>query len=131
MGSMSTLSLSSPMIYIVDDDASIRKSLSRLVKASGFNVRCFSSALEFLIDTPPAKGSCLVTDVCMPGMTGVELIEHLEDSGSELPVILITAYEEKLGGDFESPNTVGCLFKPLQEDALLELIEKGLAKYKG
>ena len=116
------------MVYIVDDDASIRKSLSRLIKASGFSVRCFSSALEFLIDTPSAKGACLVTDICMPGMTGLELIEHLEGSGNELPVILITAYEDKLRECFKSRNTVGCLLKPLLEEELLAMIEKGLAK---
>ena len=63
-GELTTVNLSVPLVYIVDDDASIRKSLSRLIKAAGFNVRCFSSAMEFLVQPPVVKGACLVLDIC-------------------------------------------------------------------
>ena len=129
-GALRTVILTTPMIHVVDDDASIRKSLSRLIKAAGFNVRCYSSAMEFLTEPPVEKGACLVLDISMPGMSGLELVSHLEASGSELPVILITAHEDRYDKFTKSPNAIACLYKPLHEKELMMMIEKGMSKWK-
>lgn len=66
----------------------------------------------------------------MPGMSGLDLVNHLEESGNELPVILITAHEDEYRQFKAGSNTIACLFKPLHEDELLTMIEKGMSKWE-
>src|SRR5262245_28979902 len=82
----------SPTVYIVDDDDDIRTSISRLVRASGLVDKAFSSANEFLACFDAQQPGCLVLDIRMPGMTGLELQQTLGENGRRLPIIFITGY---------------------------------------
>ncbi len=79
-------------ILVVDDDASVCRALARLLRSYGFDVTTFDSAAEVLASGPPADALCLVADVRMPEMGGVELVEQLHASGRDLPVVFVTAH---------------------------------------
>ena len=84
-----------PAISIVDDDESIREAMEARMKSLGFHARTFSSAADFLAFPGIEHTSCLIADINMPHMTGVELYRRLVDLGYEIPTILITAYPER------------------------------------
>lgn len=81
-------------VAIVDDDESICRSLSRLLQTANFRPVCYFSAQAFLDDWKHPRFDCLLLDIQMPGMSGIELKEHLNKAGSELPVIYVTAHED-------------------------------------
>src|SRR6476646_9210881 len=83
-----------PVISIVDDDQFVRESLKRLMKSFGYMVAAYQSAGDFLKSPQLGETSCLIADVHMPGMTGVELYEYLIKAGRTIPTILITAYPD-------------------------------------
>lgn len=119
-----------PAVYIVDDDASVRKSLCRLVGSAGYSAKAFSSAREFLESPLPGRPSCLVLDICMPGMTGLELQETINSLESRsLPVIFITGH-----GDVSQSvkamkaGAVDFLSKPFNDTDLLDALQRALQK---
>ena len=79
-------------ILVVDDDASVCRALARLLRSYGYEVDTFGSAAELLASGPPADALCLVTDVRMPGLGGVELCEQLHAAGRDLPCVFVTAH---------------------------------------
>lgn len=81
-----------PVIHVVDDDVSHLRSLSRLLRTSGFQVRVHDSAAEFLAHLTAGEYGCVITDLMMPGMDGIALQEALRDTGSPLPVIFLTGH---------------------------------------
>ena len=83
-----------PIIYIVDDDASVRKSLTRLMKSVGLKTQAFSSASDYLSFCPPDKPCCLILDVRMPGMSGLDLQKRLITLNQDISIIVITAHED-------------------------------------
>lgn len=82
-------------IYIVDDDESVRRALKRLFKSAGLRAETFGSAIEFQNAAHPDAPSCLILDVMMPGIGGLELQEHLKAVKINIPIIFISAYEDK------------------------------------
>lgn len=115
------------LISIVDDDQSFRDSMRRLLKSHGYTVAVFASAAEFLASTQLPATACLVTDMHMPGMTGVELHRHLIATGHTIPTILITAYPEE-GVRQLMLSLGGCyLHKPLDEAVLIDCLRRALA----
>jgi len=120
--------VSQPTVFVVDDDEAARKSVCALVNSMGVNAQAYASAEEFLDAYTPDRRGCLVTDVRMPEMSGIELQQQLLERGMELPVIMITAFAR-------TENTVKAmqqgaltlLDKPPPEDALWEAIRKALA----
>src|SRR5829696_8080987 len=80
-----------PAVYVVDDDPSVRAALRRLLRSGGHPVRLFASAEQFLANTDSSARGCLILDVMMPGMSGLQLHERLASHGWELPVIFITS----------------------------------------
>jgi FixJ family two-component response regulator len=84
-----------PVISIVDDDASVRVATNRLVRSLGYIARTFASAEEFLASSQANDTSCMIADVQMPGMSGIELQSHLLAQGRRLPIIFITAFPEE------------------------------------
>jgi FixJ family two-component response regulator len=111
------------LICVVDDDASFRNSLRRLLKSHGYTVAAFPSAAEFLASTQLPATACLVADIHMPVMTGVELFRHLRAAGHAIPTILITAYPEEGVRQRMLSLGVGCyLHKPLDEAVLIECL---------
>ena len=87
--------LRDPVISIIDDDEAVRVATENLVRSLGFGASTFASAEEFLQSARLHDTSCLITDVQMPGMTGVELQSYLLEQGHDLPIIFITAFPEE------------------------------------
>ena len=81
-----------PCVYVVDDDRSMRESLRDLLCSAGLNVQMFASAQEFLTRRSPEVPSCLVLDVQLPGLSGLELQQELAKDGAQMPIIFITGY---------------------------------------
>jgi len=115
-------------VCIVDDDASLRRSLSNLLASVGFRVQTFESAEAFLESADRDSIGCMVLDVRMAGMTGVELLTHLAAAGSRIPVIMLTAHadEEMVRRSLEA-GAVAFLEKPVRTPALLEAIRRAFA----
>jgi FixJ family two-component response regulator len=112
-----------PVIAIVDDDASVRRSLHRLVKAAGYPVETFASAREFLEWLPRGRAACLVLDVHMNGLSGFDLQERLA-----VPVIFITAHDDATTRErIEKSGAAGHLQKPFDEQAVLDAIRRAVS----
>ena len=119
------------LISIVDDDQSFRDSMRRLLKSHGYAVAVFPSAAEFLASTRLPETACLVTDVHMPVMTGVELYRHLIATGHAIPTILITAHPEEGVRQRLLSLGVGCyLPKPLDEAVLIDCLRRAFGRAK-
>jgi FixJ family two-component response regulator len=115
------------LISIIDDDDSMRSAIVALVRSAGYGARGFASAVEFLASGAVQSFACIVTDVQMPGMSGIELKEHLTASRMPVPVIMITARHDP--GLEEAANASGAacfLRKPFEADALIRCIEDAL-----
>jgi FixJ family two-component response regulator len=109
-----------PLVAVVDDDESVRESLPDLLREFGFAVQSFSSAEEFLASGEMDQTKCLVLDVVMPGMTGLELQKELKVRGRNTPVIFITAQkDEGLRARALAQGAVELLVKPFSDTALL------------
>lgn len=116
-----------PIVYIVDDDPSIRRALKRTIRAIGLDVETFASAEKFLEHERRSEPSCLVLDLRMGGMSGRELKRRLDGSENSLPIIFMSAHEEDLArAHAEEGDTVACLEKPFQELVLLKTISSAL-----
>jgi FixJ family two-component response regulator len=117
-----------PLISIVDDDKSFGDSMRRLLKALDYSVAVFPSAAQFLESTQLAATACLVADIHMPEMTGVELYNHLVESGRAIPTILVTAHPDERSKECMLTRGVQCyLRKPLVEAALIECLRVAVA----
>jgi FixJ family two-component response regulator len=112
-----------PLISIVDDDALARDGIRELVDSLGYNTATFISAEHFLEDGMIAETTCLITDLQMPGLSGLELQQALRSQGYHTPVILITAYpNEKHRTRALGNGAVGFLTKPFDERSLIECL---------
>jgi FixJ family two-component response regulator len=123
-----------PLISIVDDDAFFRKALEQLVRSHGFAVRTFQSAESYLQSSCVNETRCLIADVQMPNMTGLELQERLSHLGLGTPIIFITAYpDEAVRTKAMNAGAVCFLHKPfdLQGPRLMESVQDALARAKG
>ncbi len=109
-------------ILVVDDDASVCRALARLLRSYGHEVETFGSAAEVLAAGPPADALCLVTDVRMPGMGGVELCEQLHAAGRDLPTVFVTAHGTE-GLRSVVLQDAPILQKPVSAEQLLAAIE--------
>jgi FixJ family two-component response regulator len=117
------------LISIIDDDDVVRKAIARLMKSLRYKVRDFPSAVAFLKSPCVQETACLITDIQMPHMTGVELHSHLVKSGQPIPTILITAYLDESVRTRVLANGVICyLIKPFAEDALLACVRSALER---
>jgi FixJ family two-component response regulator len=116
-----------PLIAIVDDDKSIRNATQDLLKAAGFSTATFEDAESFLGSASRASAACLVTDMRMPGMSGLELHQALVASGHGIPTVIITAHPEEWTQARKAGITC-YLIKPFAPDDLLECVREALAK---
>jgi len=118
-----------PVIAIVDDDESVREATMSLMRASGFAVEAFACAEDFLSSDLEHRASCLIADVHMPGMSGLDLLNHLAGSGNSILTVLITAYpNDALRMRALKAGVVGYLTKPFAEDDLLHCINMALER---
>ena len=117
-----------PLVSVVDDDQSFGDSMRRLLTALDYSVAVFPSAAQFLASTQLAASACLVADIHMPEMTGVELYNHLVDGGHAIPTILVTAHPDERQKEFMLTRGVHCyLRKPLVEAALIDCLRTAVA----
>jgi FixJ family two-component response regulator len=118
-----------PRISVVDDDESVRESIQSLLRSVGFTVKVFASAEEFLNSDHLGDTDCLILDVRMPAMNGIELHHHLVANHYEMPVIFITAYgsDEEVRSRALRDGAVDFLSKPLSEEALLNAVRAALS----
>jgi FixJ family two-component response regulator len=115
------------LISIVDDDQLYRESMRKLVVLMGYTVEAFPSAADFLASRLLPETTCLIADVHMPGMTGVELHRHLVDAGYAIPTILVTAYPDEVVKDRALKDGVVCyLSKPVDDDHLEQCLRSAL-----
>jgi FixJ family two-component response regulator len=117
------------LVSIVDDDQSFGDSMRRLLRSLGYSVAVFPSGAQFLASPQLEATACLVADIHMPEMTGVELFEHLIELGHPIPTILVTAYPDDRVKERMLNRGVECyLRKPLEEAALIDCLRLAVAR---
>jgi FixJ family two-component response regulator len=118
-----------PMVFVVDDDPSVRKSLTRLIGAAGHAVEAFASAREFLAREPHPGPCCLVLDVRMPGLTGLDLQEALASAGRRMSIVFVTGHGNiSMSVRAMKGGAVDFLTKPPDVQDLLAAVQRALAK---
>jgi FixJ family two-component response regulator len=111
------------LVSVVEDDRSFRESMSRLMRSLGYTVEIFSSATEFLASPHLAKTACLIADIHMPVMTGLELYRRLIDTGRAIPTILVTAFPNDVDRARALNDGVVCYMrKPVDEEHLTQCV---------
>jgi FixJ family two-component response regulator len=119
----------SRLVTVVDDDDAVREALSDVLQAFGFAVAAFASAEAFLAFKDMERTDCLVLDIAMPGMTGLELQRELKRRGLRIPIVFITAHADPtLRPRVLAAGAAECLFKPFTETALLEAVRAALPR---
>ncbi len=114
-------------IAIVDDDESVRVATASLVRSLGMSTMTFASAEEFLDSSEALAAQCLIADVQMPGMSGIELQTRLLQTGRRLPIIFITAFpEERIRERAQRCGAIGFLKKPFDGDVMIDCIDRAL-----
>jgi FixJ family two-component response regulator len=117
-------------VFIVDDDESVRKALKRLVKVAGFKAKIFGSAREFIDSEHYQSAGVLVLDVRMPGMSGLELQKYLTNSGSDIPIIFITAHDDSQAHNLAlESGAIDFIKKPFEDQTLLDAIQRASSSY--
>ena len=117
------------IIAIVDDDEPLRQALGSVMKAAGFSARTFASAEDFLACDDCDDTACLILDVRLPGMSGIELQKQLSKTNSRLPIVFVTAHgDASLRDSLMRAGAVAFLYKPVRSDALLKEIHRALAQ---
>jgi FixJ family two-component response regulator len=115
------------IVLVVDDDLSFRRSVERLIRLAGFKVQAFVSAREFLAAKRPDVPSCLVLDVRMPGLSGLDLQRELAKAGAGIPIIFVTGHGDiPMSVQAMKAGAVEFLTKPFREKKLLDAIEQAL-----
>jgi FixJ family two-component response regulator len=115
------------MIAIVDDDDAVRRAIGRLVEASGYAASLFASADQFLASERVEEASCIITDVQMPGLSGLDLQDRLLAAGYRIPIIFITAFpDENVRRRAMNAGARAFLRKPCKGDELIVSLEKAL-----
>ena len=118
-----------PTVFVIDDYAPLRKSISRLLKAAGFVVTAFGSAEEFLAQYDPHTSGCLVLDLAMPAVSGLELQGMLADRGSLLPIIFLTAHGDiSKSVEAMKRGASDFLMKPVNDEDLLAAVRAAIEK---
>jgi len=118
-----------PTVFIVDDDGVLCDGISQLVETVGLKAKVFSSAQEFLDSYDTARHGCLVLDIRMPGISGLQLQEKLAESDIEFPIIFITGYGSvRMGVDAVKKGAIDFIEKPFEDQYLLDQINNAIAK---
>jgi FixJ family two-component response regulator len=116
-----------PLVAVVDDDDAVREALSDVLREFDFAVEVFASAEAFLAFDGMERSDCLVLDIAMPGMTGLELQRELKRRGLRIPIVFITAHADRtLRPRVLAAGAAECLFKPFTEAALLNAVRAAI-----
>ena len=115
-------------VLVLEDDISMCRSLRRLISSAGFQVQTFNKPSELLASEIPGSNACMVVDIDLPEMTGIEMCEILKKSGRSLPTILITGRSDAHTRSMATQSApIALLFKPFEEESLLDAIGRALA----
>jgi FixJ family two-component response regulator len=118
-----------PIVLVVDDDPSVLQALRRLIRVAGFQVQTFAGSRELLAADIPKANACLILDVNLPVMNGVELREALAAWGCTLPAIMMTGRgDARTRCILEKADAIAVLFKPFEDKALIEAISRAIAE---
>jgi FixJ family two-component response regulator len=118
-----------PVVYLVDDDEAVRDSLGMLLKSIGFMHESYASALDFLQHYDPRRHACLVADIRMPGLSGLELQQRLNEQGAEIPIIFITGHADvPMAVTAMKSGATDFIQKPFRDQDLIDRIHKGLQR---
>jgi FixJ family two-component response regulator len=126
---LSTIPRGTPIVFVVDHDITVRKSLEWLIRSEGWQPETFGSAGEFLARPRPNVASCLILDVALPGLDGLELQKKIARDRSEMPIIFVTSYGDvRTTVQAMKEGAVDFLTKPLKNDTLLGAIRESLQR---
>jgi FixJ family two-component response regulator len=118
-----------PIVFVVDDDRAARESLSWLIGSVHLRVAAFASAAEFLTTYPPGQPGCLITDVRMPGLSGLDLQAELKRRGIEIPVIVVTGHGDvPMAVRAMKAGAVDFVEKPFNDQVLIDLVQKAVER---
>src|SRR5438874_465707 len=127
-----SMTKTAPLIYVVDDDASVREALSSLIRSAGLRVEAFASAQEFLAHPQTDAPSCLVLDVQLPGLSGLELQQELAKADVQIPIIFLTGHGDiPMSVRAIKAGAMEFLTKPFDDEVLLDAIQQGIARNLG
>jgi FixJ family two-component response regulator len=122
---------STTMVCIIDDDASVRRSLQRLLTANGFRVAAFADAQSYLDHPPDDPFSCIILDIRMPGMDGLELQTHLGEIGQSVPIVFLTGHGDiPMSVQAVKAGAADFLTKPVDETVLLAAVNESVQKHR-
>jgi len=122
-------SFDTPIVFVVDDEASVRESLESLLDSAGWRPETFASATEFLARPRPASPSCLVLDMRLPGLNGLDLQARISTDRLDMPIIFISAYcDVPMTVRAMKGGAIDCLMKPFCDDVLLGAVRQGLER---
>lgn len=125
---MPDTSLTKPTVFVVDDDQAMRNSLKWLIESVGVLVESFSSADDFLAQFQGGRAGCLVLDVRMPGMSGLDLLEHLAERNIRIPVVIITGHGDvPMAVRAMKSGAIDFIEKPFNDEVLLDAIRRAIA----
>lgn len=123
--------MKSPTVYLVDDDASALRGLERLLRSAGYDVKACLSAQDTMDRQTPGLRSCLVADIVMPGINGLDLQRMMAEAGNPMPVIFVTAHDSARFREIaKKAGAAGYLQKPVDGPVLIEAIETALRRYE-
>ncbi len=115
------------VVHIVDDDEAVRQSLAFMLSSAGLAVRVYDSALAFLSGLASPQSGCLITDIRMPGMSGIDLLKTLRDKSVSMPAIVITGHGDvPLAVEAMKAGAVDFIEKPFEEEAILSAVKRAL-----
>ena len=115
------------IVHVIDDDEAVRDSLAFLLESADLTVRTYESAVQFLEQAPPLEGGCIVTDIRMPEMSGLDLVRHLNALGSTVPVIVITGHGDvPLAVEAMRAGVVDFIEKPFEDEMMLTALRRAL-----
>ncbi|HKE62726.1 MAG TPA: response regulator [Nitrospira sp.] len=118
------------LISIVDDDAALRMSIDDLIRSAGFRAKGFASAESFLRSPDRQETACLILDVRMPHMNGLELQQHIVEAKWNIPIIFITSFaDEAVRAEAMGAGAIDFLYKPFSEDKILNALQKALHQH--
>ena len=115
------------LITVIDDDESMRLSLEGLVRSLGYSVQVFACAEDFLAAGGDARAACVISDIKMPGMSGIDLLDRLKETGRRVPVILMTAFANDAARTRATKAGAACfLSKPFDAQSLIDCLDQAL-----